>query len=297
MTYLGDFIRWLNEEVGGEGPLPGLEHGDYGEVMGDSLKRHYAEDRQRGGLRMSGIGKPAAVLALMHLGYTEPEPKGRSRLIFHFGDVFENWLEVMLKVYGFDVIDSQPEIKFMGITGHADYIIKNPADGKPLVIEAKTMSEGYARQFMYQPNDDRAYITQLAMYTAGLGYPGTWVCLNKGNAETFEVSPNEGIMMQKLDRAKQVISRVRKVKSLDDVLKQVRVPPPRPEVYQKKETGKYLIPGSLSWSPFKTALYVTSDGVNNRNKETTYVDSIADTTHMRSELERLVEEGVILFNG
>ena len=276
--------------------MPDLEHGSYGQAMGDSLARHYAEDRQKGGLRMSNIGKPAVVLALAHLGYAEQEPKGRSRIIFHTGDMYENWLEVMLKVYGFEIIDSQPEVNYMGITGHADFVIREPKSGEPLIIEAKTMSEGYARMFSRELNDDRGYISQLAMYSAGLGHKATWVCWNKGNSETFEIVPNEGLMQQKLDRAEQVIERVRKVKTLDDVLKQVRVPPPRPEVYQKKETGRYLVPGSLSYSPFKRALYVTSDGRNNYGKETTYVDAIADTEHMREELKFLVDNGVVVLN-
>lgn len=294
MGYLDDFISWLNSDVGGEGPLPDLEHGFYGTEMGKSLSRHYVEDRQRGGLRMSNIGKPAAVLALLHLGYVEPEPRGKSRIIFHMGDMYENWLEVMLKVYGFEMLDSQPEVKFMGITGHADFVIRDPESKEPLIIEAKTMSEGYARMFQRELNDDRGYISQLAMYSRGLGYDATWVCFNKGNAETFEIVPNEGLMEQKLDRAEQVIRRVRLIRSVDDILEQVRVPPPRPEVYQKKETGKYLVPGSLSYSPFKRALYVTSDGKNNYGKDTTYVDSIADTEHMKRELESLVESGVIV---
>jgi hypothetical protein len=299
MAYLDDFIHWVNNEVGGEGPLPGLEHGDFGQIMGDSLARHYAEDRQKGGLRMSNIGKPAVVLALAHLGYVEPEPKGKSRFIFLTGDMYENWLEVMLKVYGFEIIDSQPEMNFLGITGHADFVIKNPATNEPLILEAKTMSEGYARMFSRELNDDRGYISQLAMYSHGYRKEPTdctWICFNKGNSETFEIVPPEGLLLQRLDRAEQVIKRVRQVKSLDDILELVRVPPPRAEVYKKQETGKYLVPGSLSYSPFKRALYVTSDGKNGYGKDTTYVDRIADTEHMKRELDFLVANGVVLKN-
>lgn len=277
-----------------------MDHGDFGQIMGESLSRHYAEDRQKGGLRMSNIGKPAAVLALAHLGYVEPEPKGKSRIIFLMGDMYENWLEVMLKVYGFEIIESQPEMNFMGITGHADFVIKNPENDEPLIIEAKTMSEGYARMFSRELNDDRGYISQLGMYSHGYRKEPTdctWVCFNKGNAETFELVPPEGLILQRLDRAEQVIKRVRRVKSVEDILEQVRVPPPRPEVYQKKETGKFLVPGSLSYSPFKRALYVTSDGTNGYGKPTTYVDREADSAHLKKELELLVESGTVMLDG
>ena len=272
--------------------MPGLEHGEYGSVMGDSLNRHYAEDRQKGGLRMSNIGKPTIILALAHLGYVEPEPKGKSRLIFHTGDMYENWLEVMLKVYGYEILDSQPTVEYLGITGHADFVIDHPDVG-PLIIEAKTMSEGYARMFSRELNDDRGYISQLAMYSRGLGHPATWICWNKGNSETFELTPPEGLLEQRLDRASQIIPRIRQIQSFED-LSGIPMPPPRPEVYKKKETGKYLLPASLSYSPFKTALYVTSDGTNGYGKPTTYVESVASPEHMKAELEFLLESGKVM---
>lgn len=159
--HLNDFTDWLNNRVGGEGLLPDINSGDYGQAMKDSLWRHYAQDRQKGGIRMSNLGKPAAVLALAHLGYSEPEPKGKSRFIFHVGDMFENWLEVMLRVYGIEILDSQPTLTWGSITGHADYIIKSPVTGKPIVVEAKTMSDNYHHTLI---THNHSISTHLAMH-------------------------------------------------------------------------------------------------------------------------------------
>lgn len=301
MAHLTDFITWMNEEVGGNGPLPNLMHGDYGEAMYQSLGRHFAEDRQRGGVRMSKLGYPAAILALARLGYVEPEPKGKSRLIFHMGDMFENFLEVMMQTYGIEILDSQRELTWNGgIKGHLDYIIKSPVTGQPIVVEAKTMSENYARMFSRQQNDDRGYISQLALYTDCTGMEGTWICLNKGNAELFEITPAEGLFEAARNRAAKVLERIEKVNTLDDVLAydggQFQLPPPRPERYKNAETGRMILPPSMSFSPFKSALYKLTDDYNQYKKPTKYVEGYADTEHMKRELDFLVREGVIIYD-
>lgn len=294
--HLTDFLKYMNEEVGGTGPLPDLTHGSYGNEMGDSLGRHFAEDRQRGGLRMSNLGKPSAVLALAKLGYIEPEPKGKSRLIFHMGDMFENFLEVMMLNYGIEVLESQTELKWGGITGHLDFVIKSPVTGEPVIVEAKTMSDNYARMFTRELNDHRGYISQLAMYRAAKGdIDATWCCLNKGNAEMFEIVPEYPMFDYALNRATKVIAGVNNVKSLEDVLDMFQLPPGRPERYKNKETGRMLLNPAISFSPFATALYKITEDTNGYGKTTKYVDGPADIEHLREELAFLVDIGKVIY--
>lgn len=298
MLHLTDFVEWLNSDVGGNGPLPNLLHGDYGVAMADSLSRHFAEDRQKGGVRMSNLGKPATLLALAKLGYIEPEPKGKSRLIFHMGDMYENFLEILMQAYGIEILDSQRELEWKyGLTGHLDYIIKSPVTGKPLIVEAKTMSDNYARLFSRRQDDDRGYITQLGLYSTCTGYDSTWLCLNKGNATTFEIETNPGLFMAALERAEKVMERLQEVNTLDDVLAKFRPPPPQKEVYQRKETGDYLLPMNFRWSPFRNALYKTYEQDNNYGKPTIYVEGYADTEHMKRELDKLVDSGMVMYEG
>lgn len=302
MKHLDDFIRWMNNDVGGNGPLPNLLHGDYGTAMGQSLERHFVEDRQRGGVRMSNIGKPATLLALAKLGYSEPEPKGKSRLIFHMGDMFENFLEVMLQSYGIEVLDSQVRCEYSSesgipLDGHLDYIITSPVTGEPIIVEAKTMSQNYSRMFRKNPDDDRGYVTQLSLYASSKGFDATWVCLDKGNAEMFEQPLEPGLMIPSLERVEKVLDRVAKVQELDDVLKVFRAPPIKAERYKGSQTGSYLLPVTLKMSPFRKVLYKTYIDTNNYGKETEYVEDFADTQHMREKLDELTSTGEIAYNG
>lgn len=302
MNHLTDFIDWMNNDVGGNGPLPDLLHGDYGTAMGQSLERHFVEDRQRGGVRMSNVGKPATLLALAKLGYSEPEPKGRSRLIFHMGDMFENFLEVMLQAYGIEILGSQDTCEYFSASGikmdgHLDYIITSPVTGEPVVVEAKTMSQNYSRMFRKQPDDDRGYVTQLSLYASSKGMDATWVCLDKGNAEMFEQPLEPGLMIPSLERVEKVLERVAKVNDVSDILKVFRAPPVKAEIYQKQKTGRFLLPTTLKMSPFRKVLYKTVIDTNNYGRTTEYVEDFADTQHMRNTLKELVETGEIAYNG
>ncbi len=292
--HLTDFCDWLNNRVGGEGTLPDIKAGDYGTAMRQSLWRHYAEDRQRSGVRMSNLGKPAIFLALAKLGYIEPEPKGKSRYIFHVGDMYENFIEVMLQLYGIEILQSQPELTWEGIKGHGDFIIKSPVTGEPLVVEVKTMSENYHRMFTRELNDDRGYITQLGLYMEATGLDGTWLTLNKGTNETTEIAPDRSLFQDSITRVRKVIRNLERVHTLDDVLTNFRPPPPRAEKYRKAETGRYLLHPSVSMSCFRSALYKLTDDVNDYGKPTKYVTDIADTEHLRKQLDFLVESGAVM---
>jgi hypothetical protein len=300
MFHLNDFTDWMNNRVGGNGPLPNLLHDDYGAALSDSLRKHFAEDRQKGGLRMSSIGKPATLLALAKLGYVEPEPRGKSRIIFHLGDVFENLLEVLMQSYGIEVLESQTEVKHLGLTGHLDYVIKSPVTGEPVIVEAKTMSPNYTRIFKREQNNDRGYVTQLAMYSAAKNMPATWVCFDKGTAETFEVQTNPGAFQAALEKAEDVIARLGQVQSLEDILHTsggyFRAPPPLPEKYRGKMTGNHLVPTQLKMSPFRFALYNIVEGINGYNKPTQYVDGFKTYEEMRETLGRLVQNGEVIYD-
>jgi hypothetical protein len=307
---LTDFCRWANEEVGGEGPLPEMDHGSYGERVGQSLERHFAEDRQKGGLRISSMGKPAVLQALATLGYAELEPRGKMRWTFHLGDIFEHFVGVLLETYGYKVLVDQmdPEATFVetaGVGGHYDYLVKTP-EYPVLLVEVKTMGPGYARMFRKRPDDARGYITQLAMYQAALSQqyksdiPACWLCLDKGTGEIFEVEPYPGLFEGALARVKQVVPLLNRVKSEDDVLAPkgfFQAPPAKPEEYRRSATGHFILPDNMRYSPFSGAFYSLEDGMNGWNKPTKYVTGLQGAQGMKQELARLVETGEVLKNG
>ncbi len=266
--------------------------------MEQSLWRHFAVDRQRSGVLMSNVGKPAVILALAQLGYNEPEPKGKSRFTFHIGDIFENFIEVMLQLYGIEILDVQTTHEHMGITGHSDYTIVSPVTDNPVIVEAKTMSDGYHRMFYREQDDNRAYVSQLAMYHASSGHDCTWITYNKGTGDIGECVPNPGQFAAALERARKIIPMVREVKTLRDVLHvtggKFIAPPPRPEIYRRQETGRYILHPSIAYSPFASALYLLTEGTNGYGKPTMYVEDYAPYEHMVKELEFLVENGVVV---
>lgn len=300
MRQLEEFVDWLNNDIGGSGQLPSIKNEGltktYGEAMQQSLERHYAEDRQAGGLRMSNIGKPAVQLALNQLGYVEPEPRGKLRYIFHTGDMFENWLECMLQVAGIPILLSQGEVEFEGVKGHYDFIVEIEGVG-PVLLEAKTMSANYARQFKKYPNDDRGYVSQLALYAHCVDLPAAWINMDKGLNEIFITTPAPAQLDDARARAKTVIKAVRRVESLEQVLYTsggyFRPPPPVAERYQSCDTGRFLLPQSMRYSPFKSVVYQLSYERNNYNKDTIYVEGVQDLKDARQELDKLVEEGTI----
>jgi hypothetical protein len=290
MANLQPFVDWFNTELGFDDP----QNHTIGDAIAESFKRHFEKGEEYDNtpyIRASNLGKPAVLLALQQLGYTEPPMKGRVKFACYLGDVWESAVEVFLQTYGYKIVESQGEIEWNGITGHFDYIVH---DGKQdLLVEAKCLSEGYSRMFSKEPNDDRGYLTQLALYSHRTNLPGIWLCFNKGTGEAFQVQPDEDVLQERLLRAENVINRIREVKSLADVLKNFRVPPPRPEIYKRVLTGKFLLPQSIAWSPFRSALYKLSDGLNGYNKMVKYVDEPADYDHMVNELQFLLENGTI----
>lgn len=285
------FVSWFNHELG----FSEAEEHSVGDEIAYAFQRHFEKGEDYDDspvIRASNLGKPATLLALNKLGYVEPPLKGRVKFACYLGDVWESALEVFLKMHGYEIVATQDEIEWEGISGHFDFIVN---DGKQdVLVEAKSLSEGYSRVFMREPNDDRGYVTQLAIYTRATQLPGAWLCFNKGSGEMYQVLPNDGQLDAALYRGQKVIERMEEVHTVADVLKAFRPPPPVPEVYRKNQTGLYKLPQSLAWSPFASALYKITHGVNGYNKPTTYVDSIADAEHLEQELEFLVATGALV---
>lgn len=298
---LEEFVNFLNNGVGTLDKIPNVFNVDtfksYGDAIQQSFERHFTQQREDDGnvLRASNLGKPAAVLALNKLGYKQPEPVGKSRFIFHFGDFFENWLEIMLRSQGIKILSSQGEVEWNGIKGHYDYVVE--VDGEAVLLEAKTMGTGYAKQFMRQANDNRGYITQLAIYRAATNLKSAWICFDKGTNEIFLVDPDYEQFDAALGRAEKVVERMQRVTELRDVLKLFQAPPPYPEVYRGQETGNYLIPQSMAYSPFKYALYNVTSDYNGYNKLTEYANEYATYSDMKDSLEELVYNGAVLYSG
>lgn len=299
-----DFVEWLNESICSDADgMAEVGWRRYGEMVGQSLKRHYQQEREdRDGLRLSELGKPAVVQALKRLGYREPPPKGSLLFIFHLGDVFEHFAGEMMRVYGYEILADQMEedktlVEFEGVKGHFDYLVREPKTGRRLLVEVKTMSGAYAQRFRLRPDDERGYVTQLACYHHALSHDvdgAWWLCLDKSNWRAFCVEGFDGLFEGALYRAREVISRMNHISSEEDVLRYFQAPPPMPEVYARRQTGRYMLPPSMRYSPFAEAFYELNPGVNGYGKERLYVDGMKDAKAMQQALRVLVDEGRVL---
>lgn len=292
LVYFDGFVDWFNNDMGTEDLVVPVNLG-----LDESFSRHFAQHRQKPGVRMSSLGKPAIITALQKLGYFEPEPKGKLKYIFFQGDVFENVLGTLLENYGHKVVVDQtanPEdtlVEWNGVTGHYDFIVN--VGGQDVLVEAKTMSGNYSRTFKDYPDDDRGYVTQLALYAYTTGLPCTWLCYDKNASEMFEVVPDPLLLASARERAERVVKRLGHVNTIEDVFQYFRPPPGRNEVFQKQESGRLLIPQSMAWSPYKSVVYKLSEEPNGYNKPTNYIHEYADAEHAQKELDFLVDNGVL----
>ena len=269
---------------------------EYAASVKDSLLRQFVnkekdDDRV---LRLSSIGKPAVLQALnipsvreslMNLGlwYTEPISL-KMREIFHRGDQFEAFLMFHLRRLGFSIRSTQETVTFMGVEGHTDAIIEK--GGSELLLEVKTMSDAYFRKFVKEQDDERGYLTQLALYSHCTGLPAVWVCLNKGSHEIAIVEPNPDALATAKARAERIIPIFSKVEYFEDVITYFKAPPTVSEVYQKKKTGRELLNPSMKYSAYRNLFYHIFEEKNGYGKPTEYVADYVTPEDLRDELRR-----------
>jgi len=258
---------------------------DYGKLVASSALKQftdYEDDIKHGGLRLSSLGKPAVLQAieltavrdeLIECGVYQEEEGASSRLreLFHRGDQYEALVMFVLQLYGYKVISTQETVSFMGVPGHTDAIIETPF-GDQLLLEVKTMSDYYFKQFVKCQNDDRGYITQLATYAYCTSKTPVWICLNKGNHEVAVIEPVPEQLDRALTRARVIIPILTdKISCVDDILANLKAPPGVEEVYRKHKTDKFLLAPSIKYSPYRSMFYELVTEPNGYGKDTEYI--------------------------
>lgn len=253
---------------------------EYAEAMKLSLLRQFVKREEDDNiLRISSLGRPAVLQALKITSVYEQlvkaglwvneQPTLKMREVFHRGDQFEAFLLFHLKRLGYDVVSTQETVTFMGVPGHTDAIIES--SGQRLLLEVKTMSDSYFRKFTKEPDDERGYLTQMALYSDCVALPGVWVCLNKGTHEIALVVPNPDALATAKARAERIIPIFSNVKYFEDVITLFKAPPTVPEVYQRKKTGREMLNPSIKYSPFRNLFYHIFEEKNGYGKPTEYV--------------------------
>ena len=153
----------------------------FGGNLTDIMATRFNEERKRGVLRLSNIGKPDR-----QLWYEVNDPEGGEKLPpqahikFMYGDMQEQLCILLAKLAGHDVQFEQEEVEVAGIPGHLDCTI----DGH--VVDVKSASRFAFSKFsegtLLQPgNDAFGYIGQLASYVHAKtpGKDGYFLAVNK----------------------------------------------------------------------------------------------------------------------
>lgn len=226
----------------------------------------------------------------------------RNKLTFHLGDWFEAWASVYLERAGYAPVpipqnclseDGQWRVKvqFPGaqlLVGHLDLVISR-GQGEPLIVEVKTMSDSYWRSFTrlgYKASedlyfvdsggdDDRGYMTQLALYIGSTGYNGVWLALNKATMQMAIVTPDGADLEYAWKRAERVSQALSCIGTLKDVYNKVLAPPGVPEIFKGAATGRLILPPTMRYetSAIPEFWYRVRVAKNGYSKETKYIGS------------------------
>jgi len=218
---------------------------------------------------LSQLGKPLVEVAYS-IYAEEEEIDFPLRFTFHIGDIVEALLVAAMLSYGLDVSAQQLEVEYKGVGGHIDCMV-----GGDLLVEIKSMSSTYFRQFTSNPDDERGYITQLALYSKAVQSAGYsvrkagWLCLDKTTGYLKWVALPLNYVAPSLKKASRIIKQLEDImdeadKSSDPaqwVVDNVKPPEPIPEFRNKVKTGKLLLPKGMQYSRLKYLSYPTEDGV------------------------------------
>ena len=200
-------------------------------------------------LRVSSMGKPLIILCLAKIGYREPDNISfKLRWIFMVGHTFEAFIMCVIFLLGYDIHSSQDEVEFLGVKGHIDFMVDE------VVVEVKTMSDTYFRDFCRKQNDDRGYLTQLHIYChAKKTKRGVFLVINKATNELRELP----LVWDDhyITRAGNVVKHYNSCNNIDYIIDNLNAPECIPEKKGYTMTGNFLIPPSMRYSYFKDAFY------------------------------------------
>lgn len=228
---------------------------DVAEFVANSVKESFTRQfltekvDEKYTLRLSQLGKPLILLCLYKLGYTEPNSTSfKQDWIFSLGDVVETYLMSLVHMCGYDLHSAQEEVVFEGVKGHIDFAVGET------IVEVKSMSDTYFRQFIKDQDDARGYLTQLHTYCAAAGTKrGVWLLLNKGTNELVEIPLRWSDST--ISRAKTVIYNWQQCESIDWLLEHVSPPEGTPEFKAGVLTGRFLVPAGMRYSHYADAFY------------------------------------------
>ena len=162
---------------------------DFASNLQDALLQWSQPKKQRKGLRISNIGRPARQLWYEARQEDTVKLNAITRIKFLYGHLLEELLLLLVKASGHKVTDEQKEVEVDGIKGHMDCKINGE------VIDIKTASNFAFKKFSegtLAQNDTFGYMAQLAGYEAAEGTSdGGFLAINKESGELALFRPGK----------------------------------------------------------------------------------------------------------
>jgi hypothetical protein len=271
MKTIDSFVDWYNN--GEFIPLVNFDAESYSHSINQHVKSKFYGEKPREYIGASALAHPSLQLALKKLGFPESDDSKfsvRTMMIFHFGNVFEELIVHLMQAYGLKVGGTQLELRHGEFMGHIDGIVNDNC-----LIEVKTMSPDYFKNFTEKPDDIRGYYTQLSFYYEALKDKGItdcgWLCFDKGTFTLKFVRPDMNTLEYYWCRTKEKMYYISITNQLEDILK-FALPDCREEVYKGQGTGRYLLPSSMRRCSYTDCFFNTYQARDNYKKTKTYVD-------------------------
>jgi len=229
------------------------------------------EERDKGVLRMSNIGRPDRQLWYEINSTKDNEPPAPHVMIkFLYGHLLERLLLFLCDLAGHEVTDEQKEVEIDGVKGHMDCKI----DGE--VVDIKSASSYAFKKFQLGtlPSDDPfGYMAQLGGYEhAENSKSGGFLAINKETGELALFQPDE---LEKINSKE-------RVKHLKKMVK-LKNPPARCyEPVKEGAAGNYKLPQPCKYCPHKFECYAdANDGAGLRVFK--YANGLTYLTHVEKE--------------
>jgi len=157
------------------------------DTFGEMLKVHikdflYEKPKDRGNLRLSGIGKPDRQIWYdVNKPLEDNQLKPSTRIKFLYGYILEELLLLCASVAGHKVTEQQKEVVLGGVKGHQDSMI----DG--VLVDCKSASGPGFDKFKYHrvaEDDPFGYIAQISAYAEANGVDrAAFLAINKSTGE------------------------------------------------------------------------------------------------------------------
>lgn len=234
----------LNEDL----PIPEDIFSEFSASVIHGLQRQiFSEKVERGGLRLSQIGKCYRQQWYMAKKYPSEPLQPRAKMTFLFGDIVEAVMVALIKASGIHLHSEQKEVVFDGIVGHIDGIVT--VDGRDYLFECKSMSDGNFKQLTSVGlGDDFGYLSQVNSYMHCLGLDRCiLMAVNKNTGHIAEVE---------VHKDNKLVTNIKKgIKLLKSCLNTDKLPPRKYEPVLEKSkgghTGRMILPIPCSYCAYK----------------------------------------------